>query len=104
VKLPRTEPGTLSLTVGKEKFKVLDRGAGWGGGWIKGTLARDFGLPFFIIKRMLLAPDFYPSILLNINSNSPRYSNSKVIPRIIRIREQKFFVMLEQYQKLFLYC
>ncbi len=23
---------------------------------LKGTLARDFGLPFFIIKRMLLVP------------------------------------------------
>ncbi len=23
---------------------------------IKGTLARDFGLPFFVIKRMLLVP------------------------------------------------
>jgi hypothetical protein len=23
---------------------------------VKGTLARDFGLPFFIIKRMLLVP------------------------------------------------
>jgi hypothetical protein len=28
---------------------------------------------------------------MNINSDLPRYSNSKVIPRIIRIRGRKFF-------------
>ncbi len=56
---------------------------------LKGTLALDFGL-LFLQKASLWSPDFYPSILSNINSNSPRNSNSKVFLRIIRIRGMKF--------------
>jgi hypothetical protein len=63
----------------------------------KGTLPRDFGLPFFFSHKKQ-APGLMISTLVyfwNTNSNSPRYSNSKVIPRIIRVRGSKFFAMLE---------
>jgi hypothetical protein len=59
--------------------------------YLKGTLARDFRPSFFSIKSKLLAHDQAPKLILNINLNSPRYSNLKAIPRIIRIRGKKLF-------------
>jgi hypothetical protein len=44
----------------------------------------------FFIKSMLLVPDSCPRLFSNINSNSLRYSTSKVIPHIIRIRRKIF--------------
>ncbi len=38
-----------------------------------------------------------------VNSNSPIYSNSKVITSLSEYGEWHFFAMLEQYQKLFLF-
>ncbi len=63
--------------------------------WLKGTLAWDFRLPFFLSsKACFCTPDSYPRLFWNTNSNSPRYLNLNVIPHIIWIRE---------YQKLFLF-
>ncbi len=58
---------------------------------LKVNLHEILDFRFLSEKECSWSPDFYPSILLNINSNSPRYSNSKVIPRTIRIRGTKFF-------------
>jgi hypothetical protein len=56
---------------------------------------------FFSYKASLWSPDFNPSILSNINSNSPRYSNSKVILHIIRTRGIKFFCHARIISKVF---
>ena len=38
-------------------------------------------MQFFSSKHVSRPPDSYPKAVSNINSNSPRYSNSKLIPR-----------------------
>ncbi len=49
---------------------------------------------FFLIYSIASSwSDSYPGLFSNINSNSPEYSNSKVILYIIRIRKNKFFKM-----------
>jgi hypothetical protein len=54
-------------------------------------LHRIFGFRFFSSKARSWSPDSFSRLFFNINSNSPRYSNSKVIQRISRIRGKKFF-------------
>ncbi len=71
-------------------------GYGVGGGWtgtagLKVHLHEIFDIRFFSSKASFWSPDQDPKLFSNINSNSPRYSNLKVIPRIIRIRGRKFF-------------
>jgi hypothetical protein len=58
---------------------------------VKGTLARDFQHSFFSSKASSWSPDSYLRLFSNIDSNSPRHSNSKVILHIIRINRNKFF-------------
>jgi hypothetical protein len=50
-----------------------------------------FDIRFFSSKASFWSPDQDPKLFSNINSNSPRYSTSKVNPRIIRIRGKTFF-------------
>jgi hypothetical protein len=58
---------------------------------LKVHLHKIFDLRFFSSKASSWSPDQNPKLFSNINSKSPRYSNSKVIPRIIRIRGKKLF-------------
>jgi hypothetical protein len=58
---------------------------------IKGTLARDFRPQFFSSIDPIWDPVSGSKKFSNLNGNSPRYSNSKVIRRSIRIRGKKFF-------------
>ncbi len=49
--------------------------------FLKGTLTRDILHTVLKSKLVPQPPDPYPKAVLNLNSNSPRYSNSKQIPR-----------------------
>ncbi len=55
------------------------------------TCTRFSTFVFFSSKASSWSPDQDPKLFLNINSKSPRYLNSKVIPRMIRIRGKKLF-------------
>jgi hypothetical protein len=59
--------------------------------YLKAHLHEIFNIRFFSSKASSWVPDQAPKLFLNINLNSPRYSNLKVIPRIIRIRRKKLF-------------
>ncbi len=61
-----------------------------------------FSASVFFIKSMLLVPWSFSRLFLNIKSNSLRYSNSKVIPRIIRIRGKNFFCHVRAISKVVL--
>ncbi len=58
---------------------------------LKVHLHEIFDIHFFSSKASFWSPDQDPKLFSNINSNSPRYSNLKVILRIIRIRGKTFF-------------
>ncbi len=58
---------------------------------LKVHLHEIFDIRFFSSKASSWSPDQDPKLFSNTNSKSPRYSNSKVIPRIIRIRGNKLF-------------
>jgi hypothetical protein len=58
---------------------------------LKVHLHEIFDIRFFSSKASSWAPDQAPELFSNINSNSPRYPNLKVIPGIIRIRGKKLF-------------
>ncbi len=45
---------------------------------LKGTVARDFALCFFLQIEPTWAPDSYSKTVLNSVSNSPIYSNNKI--------------------------
>jgi hypothetical protein len=47
---------------------------------LKGQCHEIFCMQFFSSKHVSRPPDSYPKAVSNINSNSPRYSNSKLIP------------------------
>ncbi len=47
----------------------------------KGTVSRNFFMQFYSLKHVSRPPDSYPKAVSNINLNSPRYSNSNLIPR-----------------------
>jgi hypothetical protein len=84
---------TLAAFLGKRGFVIV-----WYG-LLTGTLAQNFRHSFFSSKSSSWSPDQNPKLYSNINS---RYSNLKVIPRIIRICEKKFVVMLGLNNRLFL--
>ncbi len=48
--------------------------------YLKGQCQEIFCMRFVASKFVPQPPDSYPKAVLNINSNSPRYSNSKLIP------------------------
>jgi hypothetical protein len=56
----------------------------------EGTIARDFRPPVFLLHQ-INPPGLDLKLILNIKSNSLRYSNSKVIPHVIRIRKDNLF-------------
>jgi hypothetical protein len=62
-------------------------------GDLKGTLARDFRHSFFSSKASFWSPDQDPKLFSNINSNSPRYSNSNSAYNQ-NTRKEFFFFML----------
>jgi hypothetical protein len=58
--------------------------------WLKVTLTRAFQLLVFSSEASSWSSDSYPGLFRNLNSISPRQSNSKVFPCIIGIHGKKF--------------
>ncbi len=56
---------------------------------LKGTVARDFWPPFFFVNQPHMGRWFMPQNILISILNSPRYSNSNVVPRGIIPRRTK---------------
>jgi hypothetical protein len=66
-------------------FVALNKGL-----FLKVHLHEIFDINFFSSKASSWSLDSYPRLFSYINSNLPRYSNSKVIPPIIRICRKTF--------------